>query len=345
MANTQVTDVYNDVLTTTLREYIPKMHDNIFLKVPFYMWMFKQGKVKYIDGGYEIIVPVMYGKNSTVGWYSRYDSLDTSPQEGMTVARFGWRQLAASVAIDRKSERQNSGKHQLINLLDAKMQQAEGSLRTEFAQRLFAGYSTSTYTTASGDTSAEVISLDQFMPHAAASNGVRTTGDYKQVGYIDGETETWWRCQQTPIAGMATPATLASGMATAYNNAYKGSTMGYPDLILTSQQVFQQYEINQIANITYTNTEIADMGFQNLKYKGATMMWDPHHEGTVAAYEGNMYFINSDHLYLVVDKETNFITTPFYRPTNQDARVCQILWMGNIVCNNRRALSLAQVVS
>jgi hypothetical protein len=70
------------------------------------------------------------------------------------------------------------------------------------------------------------------------------------------------------------------------------------------------------------------------------MMWDPHHQGTVAHDDGAMYFINSDHLYLVVDRESDFITTPFYRPTNQDARTCQILWMGTLVCNNRRGLGV-----
>lgn len=49
-----------------------------------------------------------------------------------------------------------------------------------------------------------------------------------------------------------------------------------------------------------------------------------------------MLFLNLDFLELVIDSQTDFITTPFVRPENQDAKVAQILFMGNLTCSNRR---------
>lgn len=48
-----------------------------------------------------------------------------------------------------------------------------------------------------------------------------------------------------------------------------------------------------------------------------------------------IYLINSNYLKLVVDRETDFVPTDFVKPENQDCKVAQILWMGQIVCSNR----------
>jgi hypothetical protein len=46
--------------------------------------------------------------------------------------------------------------------------------------------------------------------------------------------------------------------------------------------------------------------------------------------------LNSDYISWVVDKETDFYTTPFMRPPDQDARVAQVLLMANLTCSNRQ---------
>jgi len=48
------------------------------------------------------------------------------------------------------------------------------------------------------------------------------------------------------------------------------------------------------------------------------------------------YFINSDGMEFVTDSQTDFITSAFVRPQDQDAKVAQILWMGAFGTNNRR---------
>jgi hypothetical protein len=47
-----------------------------------------------------------------------------------------------------------------------------------------------------------------------------------------------------------------------------------------------------------------------------------------------MYMLNSNYLEIVIDKESDLITTDFVRPENQDARTAQILIMGNMVSSN-----------
>ena len=55
--------------------------------------------------------------------------------------------------------------------------------------------------------------------------------------------------------------------------------------------------------------------------------------------------INSEALSFVTDTETDFITTDFVRPENQDAKVAQVMWMGAVTSNNRRKLGRLSSIS
>ena len=87
-------------------------------------------------------------------------------------------------------------------------------------------------------------------------------------------------------------------------------------------------------------------GSDALAFRGAAFIWDqvvpdvqtPVNvvDSTTALSKSTVYFINSDTMSFVTDSETDFITTEFVRPENQDATVAQVLWMGAVTTNNRR---------
>ena len=116
-------------------------------------------------------------------------------------------------------------------------------------------------------------------------------------------------------------------MATAYNSVSVGND--HPDLILTTQTLFEKYESLLQPQLRYTDTKTAEAGFQNLLFKGAPIMYDVH------APAGTMFFINSKYLKLVGHSDKWFAQTDFVRPENQDARFALIMCYGNLVCSNR----------
>ena len=63
------------------------------------------------------------------------------------------------------------------------------------------------------------------------------------------------------------------------------------------------------------------------------MVWDENTNFTSTAERG--YFLNTDYLYLVQHKEAQWTMDAEKRPTNQDAIVVPMYWMGNLVCTNR----------
>src|SRR3990167_1316058 len=112
------------LLSTTLSAVRKKFADNIFTKIPLFMWLKSKARITE-DGGASLVVPLMYAKNSTAKSYSGYGTIDVTPQEGLSAANYRWAQYAATVTISGLEERvQNVGDKAVIKLLDAKITQA-----------------------------------------------------------------------------------------------------------------------------------------------------------------------------------------------------------------------------
>jgi len=308
MLSTYLASTVDAVLTTTLVNYRATMIDNIFDDFILLWWLRQKGKVRYEDGGTSIVEHLLYEKSTAGGWYSGYETLDTTPQEGMRPAEFLWRQCAYSISISRLEERQNSGKHKMINLLESKTYQAEQTIRDEIAQALFA----SSRTSKAINTLAELID----------SSGT--------VGGISRTSNSWWQSTETASGSFASQG--ISDMRTLYNTISSSAGKEHPDLIITTRTIYEYYEDTLLPQVRYQSLDVADAGFESLRFKGADILYDTN------CNSGTLYMLNSKYITLVIDKETDFITTPFVKPANQDAKTAQILFMGNVTVNNCRRL-------
>src|SRR5574341_1387839 len=101
-----------------------------------------KGRIKYVDGGHSVMVPLMYGLNETADVLSGYDVVSTAPQDGITMAEYTWAQMAVSVTISKKEKRQNQHDKK-FDLLEAKIKQAEKSLRYLASRAIVQGHITS----------------------------------------------------------------------------------------------------------------------------------------------------------------------------------------------------------
>lgn len=298
----------DSLLTTTLSNYRDTMADNIYTRFPLFHWLNKKGRKRLVDGGASIVEPLMYGKNTTAAWYSYWGQLDVTPQEGMTTAQYTWAQLAVSIAISRLEERQNSGRHRILDLLKARIDQAELAAYDKFSTAV---WSAAQVTNA-------VVPLDVM---------VDTT---PSLGQISGSTYTWWQATKTASGSFA--AQGRKDMTTLWNTLSKYGFNDSPDLVITTQTVLESYESTVQAQERYIKEKTGDLGVETFAFKTAPMIFDEN------AVSGNLYMLNSRYLSLAVDKETDFITSAFVRPENQDGKVAQILWYGALTTNNRRKM-------
>src|SRR3990167_1692169 len=346
-ANPSTNTIYYDsLLSTTLMAYRDTLVDNIFKDSAYLSFLRMSDAVKMQNGGERIAQPLMYGDNNTVKSYSGEEVLDTTIQDGMTTAFYEWKEIGGTISITRKEERQNSGEGRLINLLESKVKQAEMSMRETLNQQLVQG-TVSGATFVPGNDAKDLYPLGYFMRKANATNP--TTGG--NVGNISSSSEAWWRSKTAVLDSasvdtgnaFAMAVTTYAGMKAAlrrmYNHCSRGSG-GSPDLVLFDQVTFETYENALDTSVRYQNTKMADMGFDTIKLRGATCIWDELvpdiDNGTTAITAGTAFFINTKFYNLVIDSETDIVTTPFVEPENQTVKTAKILFMGNAAINNMR---------
>lgn len=283
----------------------------------------EKGAWKEKDGGERIVVPLMYGKNTTAGSYSGYDNLDTTPQTGIDAAEFNWKQYSVSITISGEEERKNAGsKTRIIDLLEAKTNQAELSLKEALGQGMF-----------SDGTGNGAKDLTGFQAMISAS------GTY---GGVNSAVHTWWQANATAVSGALTIAL----MRTKFNESSVGGK-DTPDLITTTQSRYESYEAlltNFNGNVSFfTQSEdqkkLGDAGFMSLGFKGRPIVWDELQP------TNTMYFLNTKHMKMVVHSAANIKVTPFVKPENQDARVAQVLFMGNLTCDRRKSFGVLSAIT
>jgi hypothetical protein len=303
---------FDALLSTTLANYRDKLTDNVFTARPLTYWLSDKGRIRTESGGTKIVEQLIYGQNDTVKSYSGYETLSLTPQEGITAAEYDWKQYGASIAISGIEEAKNNGEHAIIDLLEAKIMQAEESLREGFNQMFFGN--------GTGNSGKNWNGLGNLIERGNTVGGIDSSVVTVPGSVVGNE---FWNSYEENTAGALT----LLQMATAYNSVSVGND--HPDLILTTQTLFEKYESLLQPQLRYTDTKTAEAGFQNLLFKGAPIMYDVH------APAGTMFFINSKYLKLVGHSDKWFAQTDFVRPENQDARFALIMCYGNLVCSNR----------
>lgn len=295
---------FDEILSTTLNNYVPKLVDNVFSARPLFYALTKGDNIRRISGGAKIVTPIMYGSNSTAASYSGADTLAVTAQTGISAAEYDWKQYAATVTITGIEEAKNNGEAQIIDLLEGKIFQAQETIIDNMNTMLWGD--------GSGNSSKDW-------------EGIQSLVSGGTVGNINpsGSGNSFWAPTQTNLGG---PLSL-SGMGTIYNTISVGNDQ--PTIIFARQEGYEAYEALLSTQIRYTDTDLADGGFQNLMFKGAPITFDSNCEANA------MYFLNTKYIQLVAHSDVWFKPTPFVRPTDQDSVFSQILCYGNMTISNR----------
>ena len=296
---------FDELLSTTLKNYVPKLTDNIFRARPLFYALTNGQTIRRVSGGTKIVVPVIYGTNSTAASYAGTDTIPTTAQTGISAAEYDWRQYAATVTISGIEEAKNNGEAQIIDLLEGKIFQTQ--------ETIIENMNTMFWADGTGNGGLDWNGLDLIIGKPNTTLG----------GIDPTDGNSWWASTETDEDS----ALALKSMSNVYNTVSVGNDQ--PTIVITTQAAYESYEALLTTNVRYTDTDVAGAGFQNLLFKGAPVTFDG------ACTAGEMMFLNTKYLQLVAHSDVWFKPTPFVRPTNQDAVFSQLLCYGNLTCSNR----------
>ena len=312
MANNATrSSTWDDLLSTTLENVRDSLADQVWNSRPLHAWLFKNGRKRMVDGGVEIVEPLVYAGGNT-GWYGATDTLEIAPSTGITAASFPWASHYGSVYITGREKLQNNGKEQIINLLDAKVMQTKEQMNDDLSAAAYA------------DTplTADVMYGIGFLINDAAGD---IAGDgAASVGGINSTDESWWQSvvkDGTPTtgdygaAGLNTGELVRKAIRSARNEASDAGN-DRADAGFTDLTTYEAVEDSFTTNVRYEDVDSANAGFENIEVSKMPLFWD--FDCTAATVFG----INSKYLQVVGHSDRFMSQTPFTKnPTDTAANV------------------------
>lgn len=271
-------------------------------------------------GGESIVVRPNLGANTGAKRKSSpWDTNNTAPSDTVRYSRANWKFYAVPVTLSDHDLRVNTGAEAISSLMEHEMSNAYRSIGELVIQDTYSN----------GGSSDAVTELPDII----------STNDTVQG--LSGATYTDWNSRGVSTRGTAVASvSFASGsfaaqglddFRLAYNNASEGSIT--PQAIYVPWDVYSFYEASLQPQERFTNTALADGGFQQLAFKSAPVFPDSY------AASGTAWFLNFDQVELVHLGGADFAMGEWVRVENQSARVAQIEFTGNFCVKGRKFLN------
>lgn len=328
----------SEIVTTTLRSRTGVLQDNVSRNNALLTRLNKKGRIKTFDGGRTIVQELDYANNSTFVWYSGYQTLNINPSQVFTAAEFPIRQAALAVSISGLEELQNSGEEAIIDLLEGRVENAERTFMNGLSNGIYGD----------GSVSGSIGGL-QLLVAASPSTGT--------VGGIDRASWTFWRNLVYSALTNGGAATSAANILAYMDSMWVQLIRGrdFPDLIVADNNMYKYY-LQALQSIQRIQTDggapdLAEAGYQSLKYMNADVVLDGGYQGQAGdplpfelststnsiggAPSNTMYFLNTNYIHWRPHARRNMVPLdPDRFSVNQDAMVRLLGWAGNMTISN-----------
>ena len=296
-----------------------KAEDNYFETSFLLDYFLKQAKgiMKRPSGGQRIRIPIRYDGNKA-GFFQRGGTLDSTKQEAITEVHLPWRYIYGNGTIYWVDTMENSGPEAMIDLAMEEIIGAQESLRDIMGTSIYLG--------TEGD-SDNLTGLNAICD---------TTATAAYAGYASNDivsadgTKVW----TGKGSSSATNLTLAALRDIKTASAYGKGKQAQPDFMATSEANYDTLlNILQVQQRFTEGIKTAKAGFSGVHFEGTDVFPDRY------CAASNLYAINSKHFGFACHTNGKMVRMPWeYIAGSARDKCMKILFAGNVVCNNRRAL-------
>ena len=330
MAAPSLTEYLDNLYTTTWQNMSSTVADNTFAASPLWFWLKDGGKLVPEQGGRFLSEPLQYDANDSVTWIGKGGSVQLNDFEFLTVAKYDWKYIVASMVRFGQDDQQNRGKNQIINFMNAKNDNTQNALITELEASLIGG---------SGDGAGPNASNRFHGLQLQVPDDPTVTGS--SLGGIDPSLPqyNWWRSKAVNMSGLSFATYGVSTLRTLLNNCMNNRAQDRPDIIVSGQTQFEYYEDGLLSYYRITDNKLGDAGFENLKFKGIPWIWTP-------SISNRIYTLNTRFMKVKYDPMMFFSMTEWKPIPNQvNDRAAQIISAMSMTMSRRLCQGVAYNVS
>jgi len=307
----------SDIIATTIQNRSGVIADNVTKNNGLLTYIKKSGNVKKFSGGNVIMQELSFAENGNASWYSGYETLPIAASDVISSSQYNIKQAAVPVTISGLEQLQNSGKEEIIDLLEGRISVGESTMNNLIAAGV--------YSNGTGFGGKEIDGLAQ----QVALVPTNITGGIDRNAAVG----AFFKNYVLNTGGTAwTAATIQANLNKIWANLVRG--MDHPNLVVMDSNYWQLYVAALQAQQRFASSESADSGFQVLKFMNADVILDGGIGGFMPA--NTVYMLNTKYLMYRPHSARNMVPlSPGKRySVNQDAEVQILAWAGNLTASN-----------
>jgi hypothetical protein len=301
----------NQLVATTLANYHKELADNVSNSNAVTALLRQGNRIRTVDGGRSINCPLVYAEE-TFAWYMGTELLSRAVKETISEADYEPANAVSSVTLSGPDLAKNKGKERILNLLESKIQNMEVTMKNNITKAIYGD----------GTVAKSFAGLKAFITNDGSGT----------VGGIDASVWTFWKNQfqtATRQTGVLVYADLKAAMNALWLKLIRGSE--HPDLFVVDGEVYSTYEGGLQEMQRYADASLGALGFETLKYKSASLVFD----GAATGISGG-YLMNTKYMKFEVYEGRNFEKLDLPDSSvDMDAITNHIGFMGGLTMNNR----------
>ncbi len=265
----------SEIITTTLRNRSGKLADNVSKGNALLSKLKSKGAWKAASGR-TILQELDYQENGTFMYYSGSEVLNVASSDVITAAEFEWKQAATAVVINGlEMDVQNTGKEQVIDLLEARITNAQRTMKNNITNGM--------YSDGTGSSGKQIGGLQLIVADTPTNT----------VGGINANTWSFWQNQVYDASTDGGTAATTTNIQTYMNRLWLETSRGTDntDLILADAAYFALFWGSLQAIQRIYDADMGQAGFKSIKFNTADVIYEDN-SGMPA---NHMYFSASVH--------------------------------------------------
>jgi hypothetical protein len=300
---------YDDISSKTNKFIVPRLVDSVYKSSPLFTRL-RTNNMERFEGGTSIRHPLMYAELKG-GAFSRGGTFDTSYVQTDTALEVNVKYYYVNATLFGTDNVLNRGPEAAMSYVESKMVNAAGKMAKLLGTDIFLD---------GQGTGSTTIQLDGMAASMDDGNLLKLCGHHP-LGHRDG-ANTGINAYYKSVVTMA-----LSDVQTAFGATWFGSE--HVDLIVTTQTMWDIFwnKIQPQQRFVEESSDVAKIGFQSLKYNGASVTVDQYCPAT------KMYGLNTKYIQFWISTlpKYQFGFTGWKEAQNTDDVAGQYLFAGNLL--------------